>query len=407
MIGNVPLQLFHQLESHGFLPFQPIRVQGVEQVRGKLSHHFVEHVQAAVKVRPQLQYVGAVFQRLCQFACGNLPRGQQNNAFHSSACRIRGDRSRSVSGGGAAYPGKSFGFCHGDGRGNSRVLKRTSRIHALMFHHQARHAQLTRCFSQWDERRVAFAHCDNVAAINLGKQLVEAPDTTCIFRQWRPSPSAPYLLQAQRESRRRRGPFWINHLQQLRALRAAEHSVRGFLHLAAVDAAQHVRRGPRMGWGCRHCAPVAAERFGRRHTGMLAPAGWQNSSWTARTTSAPRAAATAKQMLSSLAPCATAITLTSRRATAEKTRPRMPHVPFIDSPSTATTAISLLTSAGRSTPCASSMRKIELINWMTRAASSLRSTNPSACSGDDCVAKSTSICSCPRRRKSLPHSSTG
>src|SRR4029077_16032716 len=136
----------------------------------------------------------------------------------------------------------------------------------------------------------------------------------------------PDFFQAKRESRRRRGPLRVHHLQQFRALRAAEHSIRGFLDLAAVDASQHVLRDPRIGWDCGHCAPVAAERFGRRHTGILAPAGWQNSSWTAWTTSAPRAAATAKQMLSSLAPCATAITLTSRRATAENTRPRMPHV---------------------------------------------------------------------------------
>jgi putative flippase GtrA len=62
--------------------------------------------------------------------------------------------------------------------------------------------------------------------------------------------------------------------------------------------------------------------------------------WIWRATSAARDAGTAKHMLNSLAPCATAITLTSRRATAEKTRPRIPHVPFIDSPSTATTAMS-------------------------------------------------------------------
>src|ERR1043166_7778147 len=201
-----------------------------------------------------------------------------------------------------------------------------------MFHHKMRQVQFPRRFPEWDERRVAFTHCDNVVAIDLRQQLAEAPDSACIFRQWRPSSPAPDFFQAKRESRRRSGPLRVHHFQQLRTLRAAEHSVRGLLHLAAVYTPQHVRRCPAMDWGCRHCAPVAAERFGRRHTGILTPAGWQNSSWMARTTSAPRAAATAKQMLSSLAPCATAITLTSSRATAENTRPRMPHVPFIDSP---------------------------------------------------------------------------
>src|SRR3981081_1488331 len=111
-----------------------------------------------------------------------------------------------------------------------------------------------------------------------------------------------------------------------------EHSISGFLHFAAVDATQHMRGDLRLYWYGAHCAPVATVVLGRRHTGISAPLGEQNSSWTARTTSAPREASTAKQMLSSLAPCATAITLTSHRATAEKTRPRMPQVPFIDSP---------------------------------------------------------------------------
>ena len=164
----------------------------------------------------------------------------------------------------------------------------------------------------------------------------------------------------------------------------------------------------RIGGHRSHCAPVATEKLGRRHKGTLALACPQNSSCTARTTSAPREASTAKQMLSSLAPCATAITLTSRRATAEKTRPRIPHVPFIDSPSTATTAISLIDLRWEK----HALRQFDAEDRVDQVAapapaSPLRRTSPSACSGEDCVAKSTSVCSCPRRRKSLPQSSTG
>src|SRR5579859_4312762 len=228
-----------------------------------------------------------------------------------------------------------------------------------MFHKKVRQVQFAGGFPERNQRRVAFAHRNHVLAIDLRQQLPEAPNAAGIFRQWRPSPLAPDFFQAKRKPSRSRRPFWINDLQQLRALRTSEHSIGGFLHFAAMDTAQNVRCDLRVDRYCAHCAPVARETLGRRHTGMFAPAGWQNSSCTARTTSALRAADTAKQMLSSLAPCATAITLTSQRATAEKTRPRMPQVPFIDSPRTATTAISLLTSAGSSTPCASSMRKME------------------------------------------------
>src|SRR5262249_61025949 len=81
-----------------------------------------------------------------------------------------------------------------------------------------------------------------------------------------------------------------------------------------------------------HRTSVATGTFGRRQTGMAKSVLPKKSSWTARTTSAADGAGTAKQILSSLAARATPITLTCQAATAENTRPRIPHLPFMDSP---------------------------------------------------------------------------
>ena len=50
-----------------------------------------------------------------------------------------------------------------------------------MFHQKIRNVQLARCFVERDQWRVAFAHCDNVFAIDLGQQFAEAPDAACIL----------------------------------------------------------------------------------------------------------------------------------------------------------------------------------------------------------------------------------
>src|SRR6185437_10764319 len=201
-----------------------------------------------------------------------------------------------------------------------------------MFGEEARKLQLMSCPWKLYHRRMAFAHRHHMLPFHLGQQLTEAPYAAHIFRQSSSAPLSPDFLQAQSELPRGSGPLGVHNFQQLAAFAAAEHLVAFGLHHAAVHTAQHVSSGAGFSRVRLHRpASWLAVTTGRRQTGMLASALEQNSSWMERTTTAASAAGTAKQMLNSLAPCATAITLTSRRATAEKTRPRMPHVPFIDS----------------------------------------------------------------------------
>jgi hypothetical protein len=165
-------------------------------------------------------------------------------------------------------------------------------------------------FFERQQRRIAFTHGDEVARFHLRQELSESPHAARIPGQRRTFALSPYFLESERELARRASPRRIDNLQQVSALSAAERCARIFLYGAALHATQRVSHDRRIDDRRSHRRLETEAWVGRRQTGTAKSALAKNSSWTARTTSAAADAATAKQMLSSLAPWATAITLT-------------------------------------------------------------------------------------------------
>ena len=107
-----------------------------------------------------------------------------------------------------------------------------------MLRPQLRQPQLSCGARQLHQRRIAFTHRDHVLAFNGWQQFAEAPYPADIFRQRSRSALFPNFAQAQSKLPWRPSQMWIDNLQQLMTLCAAEHSVRRGLHHAAVNALQ-------------------------------------------------------------------------------------------------------------------------------------------------------------------------
>ena len=168
-----------------------------------------------------------------------------------------------------------------------------------MFRPQVRQSQLLSCARKPDQWRIAFAHRDHVLAVDGGQQFAEAPHAADIFRQRSRSALFPYFAQAKAKFTRCTRKMWINNLQQLMALRAAEHSIGRGLHHAALNAFQKMscardtwlqRDLPALFSSLFIALPLPPACVGRRHSGMFSTGLAKNSSCTDRTTSAAPAA---------------------------------------------------------------------------------------------------------------------
>src|SRR5215469_169962 len=102
------------------------------------------------------------------------------------------------------------------------------------------------------QRRIAFTHRDDVARLDLGKQLSKAPHAARILWPRRASARLPYFLEPQAELSWRPAPLGIDNLQQFRTLAATEQGSRRSRKGAAAYAAECVCNGRRVGEGRFH-----------------------------------------------------------------------------------------------------------------------------------------------------------
>src|SRR5215831_1811183 len=102
------------------------------------------------------------------------------------------------------------------------------------------------------QRRIAFTHRDDVARLDLRKQLTKAPHAARILWKRRASARLPYFLEPQAELSWRPTPLGIDNLQQFRTLAATEQGSRRGRKGAAAYAAECVCNGWRVGEGRFH-----------------------------------------------------------------------------------------------------------------------------------------------------------
>ncbi len=101
-VGDVVLQLVHDLEEHGLLALRPVGVDGVQQVQLPLLGHPPGQGQGVVEVPVDGQHLGSEEQGLGQLAHGHLPGREEHGALHPRLGGVGGQRGGGVAGGGAA-----------------------------------------------------------------------------------------------------------------------------------------------------------------------------------------------------------------------------------------------------------------------------------------------------------------
>ena len=181
VIRHLPVELLGNLEGGGLLPFQPVGIDGVEQIDRGTADHFRQHPHAAVEVSIQLAGDGAVIDGLGELGPGDLALGQQDQAVHAGAGGVGRHGGRGVAGGGAGHPLEAALARLRKRSRHARVFERAGGVHALVFGVELLHAQLFRALQEPVERRVAFAQRDGLFGMEQNRQqLAKAPHPALI-----------------------------------------------------------------------------------------------------------------------------------------------------------------------------------------------------------------------------------
>ena len=181
VLGNLPVELLDELKGDGFLAFQAIGIDGVEQVNGEAADDLSEQADAAVEVGLDLQRQGAVVHSLRELAPRDFSFGDEDERTHARAGGVGRHGRGGVAGGGAGHPLKATLGSNGQGGGHAGVFERAGGIHALVLGQQPVEAKRGGGAGQVVERGIAFAQRDGVfRAIEDGQQIAEAPNAGLI-----------------------------------------------------------------------------------------------------------------------------------------------------------------------------------------------------------------------------------
>ena len=196
MVGRLPVELFEEFDGGGFLAFETIGVDGVEQVDGPALDEFVQHFYAAIEVGAELASDGAVVERLRELTPGDFAVGNEDEAAHAAAGGVGSHRGRGVAGGGAGDPAETFLAGEGGGGGHARVFERGGGVHALMLGLEGANSSGEGTTREIIEGCIPFPQRDGVVAgLEVGKQFAEAPYAAGVGRGERGLAVAPEILE--------------------------------------------------------------------------------------------------------------------------------------------------------------------------------------------------------------------
>jgi hypothetical protein len=244
VVGGLPIELLEEFDGGGLLAFEPVWIDGVEQVDGLATHEFVQDLDASVEVGADLAGDGAVVERLRELAPGNFAFGDKDKAAHAAAGSVGGHGRGRVPSRRAGDPAESFLAREGCGGSHAGVFERGGRVHALMFGLECVHTCRTSTTRKVIERSIAFLQRDRVVAgLEGGQKFAEAPDAADIGGGERGAAVTPELLEyldidASRFLTLRRLPTGVEDFEEVSAIWAAKVLIRVVGDVAAVDAAQ-------------------------------------------------------------------------------------------------------------------------------------------------------------------------
>ena len=172
-----PAQRLDDLEGRRFLALQPIRVDRVDQRDRRLSGDGLDQAHAVIEVALDLDHDRARDHGLGQLALGDLAARDHDKGRDAGPRRVSRGRGRGVAGGGADDgPGAGLHGL-GDGHGHAAVLKRSSRIQALILDMDIDLAgQQPGDVVQPDQRRVALVEADQTGIGRDGQAIPVALD---------------------------------------------------------------------------------------------------------------------------------------------------------------------------------------------------------------------------------------
>ena len=169
-----------------FCPFQPERIDRIEDVDAKFFTDAAHQFQVAVEIRGDLNAGGAVGDGLGQFAEGDLPVLEEDDAFQTRQGRIGGQGGGGVAGRGAGDPLHAQQARLGDASGHAAVLEGAGRVLAFMFQPQLAQAGPGGQFRARVEVRVAFRPREDLVVGQIGiNQFAIAPDAAVVGRPQR------------------------------------------------------------------------------------------------------------------------------------------------------------------------------------------------------------------------------
>ena len=127
--GHAPVELLHDLDTHGLLSFHAQRVHAVGQVHALLVGQALHHFHAIVEVAFHGQHGGAIGQRLHQLRGRDLTPWQQDHGADAGGCGVGGQRRRGVTGRRAGHRGDGLAvrdhlFHRGHEHGHAQILER-------------------------------------------------------------------------------------------------------------------------------------------------------------------------------------------------------------------------------------------------------------------------------------------
>jgi hypothetical protein len=161
-VGRVAQRLA-DLEREGLLALEPVGVERVEQVDALLLHGELDHeLHRVVEVAFDLRDLGAVGDRLREFAERDLPGGEEDERGQPGAGGVGGHGGGGVAGRGAADRAGAGGFRHGDADGHAAVLEGAGRVFPLVFHEEAGDPQVPSGPFAQVQAGVAFAQRDGL-----------------------------------------------------------------------------------------------------------------------------------------------------------------------------------------------------------------------------------------------------
>ena len=173
--------MLQNFEDDGFLPFQPERIQRIDEVEPEFVREIAKHPESLIKVIAHLDDHRAKLQCLRQFRGGDLAEGNKNHGFHTSPRGIGRHGSGSIARRGARGHSAAQDRRLRDAGCHPQILERTRRIVALMLDRQPYTAGPFPGAVHVHQGRAAFREADHVPSCRHERQkIAESPDAALV-----------------------------------------------------------------------------------------------------------------------------------------------------------------------------------------------------------------------------------